>query len=161
MSVHEKFKLRAALRPDTLATAVAFAMLAFPAQAVMDRKAVQEKAIQAVAAVRGTPELAGLQQGEALAIRSAMVNPQGRTVVHATQTTNGHRVWGSSVIVHAEAKGGARAASKTLLAGAVPKGSPVLSSDQAVAIAMKALALNRLLKYSPQKPTSVPPHSDF
>jgi len=141
MSVRIGFQLPATLCLNTLAGAVAAALLATPAYAILDSKAVQSKATQAVSSVRSSPALSAMGAGESLTIRNAMVTPQGRTVAHTEQTYNGHRVWGSSVIVHADPRGGAHVAAQTQLATVAPAGTPVLSQKQATDIALKALAL--------------------
>ncbi len=143
MRVQDKFYMRAALRraPLVCALGMAMAVLSLPAQAVLDRKSVDERATRAVAAVQSTMQRGAMQSGEALGIRSAEVTPQGRTVVHAHQTVNGHRVWGSSVIVHADPAAAPRTVGKTQLQSVRPAGTPRLSESQAITVAMNALAL--------------------
>jgi len=79
--------------------------------------------------------------GTELVARSSLVNARHTTVVHATQTWQGHRVWGSEAVVHAEASGRTRIAASSIGANAQPAGTATLSQAQAIAIARKAMGL--------------------
>ena len=76
-----------------------------------------------------------------LAARATLVNPRNTTVVHAVQTWEGHRVWGSEAVVHAEASGRTRVAASSIGRNPRPAGAATLTQAQAVAIARKALGL--------------------
>ena len=87
-----------------------------------------------------------------LVARTTLVNARDTTVVHASQTWQGHRVWGSEAVVHAEASGRMRVAASTVGQHPQPAGTATLTQAQAVAIARKALGL---------KGNSFPPKSEL
>lgn len=126
------------------ATFVASAMLAPPLHAAPTAAAVQAtaalRAQQAVAAISASNRaLVGGNVG--LVVRNALVNERGRVIVHAQQTFQGHPVWGSSAIIHAERSGAVRLLSSNLTAAPTPAGTPKLNQQQAIAIATRSLAL--------------------
>ena len=121
-------------RPRPAAFGVALAVLSLSALASNPIKAPDRKRVEAaVAQVRGS---AGVE----LATRSAMLNASGDTIVHANQTVQGHRVWGSQAII-STGRSGTRMTASSLHAGATPAGTPMLTQAQAVAIASKKMAL--------------------
>lgn len=123
----------------TLATVLAVPLRAAPAAAALPAAAAQ-RAQQAVASIRASnPALAASNVG--LVVQSYLVNERGRTIVHAQQTYQGHPVWGSFAIIHAERTGATRLQSSNLSTALMPAGTPRLSQQQAIAIAMKSLAL--------------------
>jgi Zn-dependent metalloprotease len=100
-------------------------------------------AAQALEAVRvGTPALAA--SGVGLAMRSFVVNEKAQTIVRAQQTWQGSRVWGSWAIVQASANGTAQLRGSSLSAQPTPAGSPRLTQQQAIDIALKSVALKGL-----------------
>ena len=122
-------------RPRLAVLGVALAVLSLGASATDPVRAPDHKRV--AAAVAQARESAGVE----LVARNSIVNARGQTIVHASQAYQGHRVWGSEAVVHADRAGSARIAASSLASNAVPAGSPVLSQDQAVAIARKAIAL--------------------
>ncbi len=121
------------LRP--VAFAVVLSLLADGASAKAALHAPDARRIaQAVASARAAV-------GTELVARTALVNKRNTTVVHAMQTVQGHRVWGSEAVVHAQANGRTRIASSSIGNAAQPAKSATLTQDQAVAIARKALGL--------------------
>ena len=90
--------------------------------------------------------------GTELVARTSLVNRARTTIVHATQTWQGHRVWGAEAVVHAEATGRTRIAASSIGPTPQPAGTPTLTQDQAVAIARKALGL---------KGTAFPPRTEL
>lgn len=106
--------------------------------AVLDH-ASQAKAQQVIASVRD--QMPNLGAGHALAVRNIGTDARGVSVVHAHQLYQGHRVWGSMAIIHADKSGHAHVASQNLNASAVPSQPATLTQAQATAIALKAMAL--------------------
>jgi Zn-dependent metalloprotease len=90
--------------------------------------------------------------GVDLAVRSYLVNEQASTVVRVYQRYQGHRVWGSSATIRTDAAGSARLQASNLADNPTPAGSPLLTSDQAINIALKAMAL---------KGRNAPPHVEL
>jgi Zn-dependent metalloprotease len=90
--------------------------------------------------------------GVDLVARSYLVNEQGSTVVRAYQRYQGHRVWGSSATIRADASGHAHLQASNLADAPIPTAAPLLTSDQAVNIALKAMAL---------KGRAAPPRSEL
>jgi Zn-dependent metalloprotease len=90
--------------------------------------------------------------GAELVARASLVNPRHSTIVHATQTWQGHRVWGAEAVLHADAAGRTRIAASSLRASPEPAGSATLTQAQAVAIARRAMGL---------KGASFPPKSEL
>jgi len=97
----------------------------------------------ALAGARSLAGSLGLRAGSDLVARHAFTNAQGRTVVHADQTFQGHRVWGAQAIIHSESWGGTRVLPQGLLPDVQPAGSPSLSDRRATDIALKAFAASR------------------
>jgi len=99
------------------------------------------RAQQALASIRAAnPQLA--TGNVDLVARNSLVNERGRVIVHAQQTYQGHAVWGSTAIIHAERSGVVRLVASNFAATTpTPAGSPTLSEGQAIAIASKSLAL--------------------
>ncbi len=122
-------------RPHAAALGVALAMLSISALASNTLQAPDRRRVEA--AVAEARSSAGVELVE----RSSMTDARGRVIVHARQTWQGHRVWGSEAVVHADRAGTARIAASNLAANPAPAGSPTISEAQAVAIARKALGL--------------------
>jgi Zn-dependent metalloprotease len=101
----------------------------------------RQRAEQTLAAVRGSLSTA---PGVDLAMRSYLVNEKGSTVVRAVETFQGHRVWGTSAVAEKDAHGVVHLHSANYAPDAAASGSPVLSAQQATAIAQKALGLKGL-----------------
>jgi hypothetical protein len=121
------------LRP--LALGVALALLSSGAGATGRLQAPDAKRVAlAVSAGRDST-------GVELVARTSLVNQFGQTIVRASQTVQGHRVWGSEAVVRAEKSGSAKIAASSLSTGATPAGTPSLTQDQAIAVARKAIAL--------------------
>ena len=121
-------------RPRPAAFGVALAVLSLSALASNPIKAPDRKRVEAaVAQVRGS---AGVE----LATRSAMLDVRGDTIVHASQTFQGHRVWGSEAAIHS-GRSGTRMTASSLHATATPAGTPLLTQAQAIAIATRKMAL--------------------
>ena len=123
-------------RPAVLgiALALALAVLSVSALASIQIKAPDRKRLEAaVAEVRGS---AGVE----LVTRNAIPNERGDTIVHANQTVQGHRVWGSQAVI-STGRSGTRMTASSLHAGATPAGTPLLTRAQAIAIATKKMAL--------------------
>ena len=93
---------------------------------------------RAEAAVAGISSSLQGATGVDLAMRSYLTNEQGRTVVHAYQRYQGHRVWGSSAVIRTDAQGIARLQASNFASTPTPAGSPVLTAQQAINIALKA-----------------------
>ncbi len=122
-------------RPRQATLGVAIALLSANAMAANPVKAPDSKRVaQAVAAARSST-------GTELVARSSMINARGETIVHAAQTVQGHRVWGSEAVVHADRAGRSKIAASSVGSHPTPAGSPSLTQAQAVAIARKALGL--------------------
>ena len=121
------------LRP--LAVAVALALLSTAAGASARLQAPDAKRV--ALAVSAARDSAGVE----LVARTSLVNQFGQTIVRASQTIQGHRVWGSEAVVRAAKSGSAKIAASSLSAGAAPAGTPRLTQDQAIAVARKAIAL--------------------
>jgi Zn-dependent metalloprotease len=118
-----------------LALGVALAMLSLCASAAARLQAPDAKRVaQAVSAGR---ESAGVE----LVARSSLVNRHGDTIVRATQSYQGHRVWGSEAVLRAPASGKAKVATSTVATDVAPAGSPSLTEAQAVSAARKAIGL--------------------
>ena len=135
---------RSRVLASCLALAATIALLAPPqAVAAVGTTAAATTALraqQALASVRASnPRLAA--SGVDLVARNALVNERGRVIVHAQQTYQGHAVWGSYAIIHAERTGAARLATSNLAATPTPAGTPRLTEGQAIGIASKSLAL--------------------
>ena len=102
--------------------------------------ATAQRAQRALASIRAShPALAAGNVD--LIARNSLINERGRLIVHAQQAFQGHPVWGSSAIIHAEASGAARLVSSNTSDAPTPGGTPKLSAQQAIGIAMKSLAL--------------------
>jgi Zn-dependent metalloprotease len=122
-------------RPRPSSLGVALALLASGAMAAAPLRAPDaHRVARALTAARASA-------GTELVARASLVNPRNTTIVHAMQTWQGHRVWGSEAVVHAEASGRTRIAASSIGATPRPAGTPTLSSDQAAAIARKAMGL--------------------
>jgi hypothetical protein len=89
----------------------------------------------AISSARSLASSLGLRAGSELVARHHFTNAQGRTVVHADQTFQGHRVWGAQAIIHAEAWGGTNVLPQGLLPDAQPVGQPALTDRRATDIA--------------------------
>jgi Zn-dependent metalloprotease len=125
---------RCPYRPRPAVLGIALAVLSVSALASIQVKAPDRKRVEAaVAEVRGS---AGVE----LATRNAMLNERGDTIVHANQTVQGHRVWGSQAVI-STGRSGTRMTASSLHAGATPAGAPLLTQAQAIAIASKKMAL--------------------
>ena len=122
-------------RPRQAVLGVALALLSVSAIASNPIQAPDRKRVEAVLGQ------ARASAGVELVARSAMVNQRGRTIVRAVQTWQGHRVWGSEVVVHSDRAGSARIAASSLATGPVPAGSPSLSQARAIAIARSTMGL--------------------
>ena len=133
-------------RPRQSVLGVALAVLSVSAIASNPIQAPDRKRV--AAAVTEARGAAGLD----LVAKNALVNRRGRTVVHVTQSYQGHRVWGSEAVVHSERTGTARVAASGLAASPVPAGSPTLSQARAIEIARHAMKL---------KGASFPPKSEL
>ena len=123
-------------RPRPAIVGVALAVLSVSVSALASNpiKAPDRKRVEAaVAQVRGSA-------GVDLVTRTSMLNARGDTIVHASQTVQGHRVWGSEAVIHA-GRAGTRMTASSLHVGATPAGTPLLTQAQAVAIASKKMAL--------------------
>ena len=119
-----------------LALGIGFAMMSLCATAGARLPATPD-ARRVAMAVSSARDSAGVE----LVARSSLVNQFGETIVRASQTYQGHRVWGSEAVLRAPATGRARVASSSLSAGVVPAGTPTLTQDQAVAAARRAIGL--------------------
>ncbi len=122
-------------RPRQAVLGVALALLCVSAGASNPIKAPDRKRVEAVVAE------ARASAGVELVARNSMVNQRGRTIVHATQMYQGHRVWGSEAVLHSDRPGNTRVAASSLASNPVPAGSPTLSQAQAIAIARHAMGL--------------------
>ncbi len=100
-----------------------------------------QRAGLALSQARNLSAQLGLQAGESFALKNAFTSPEGRTVVRFDQTYNGARVYGASSIGHVEADGQVNILSSGLRPNAIPADTPLLSADQAKAIALKHAAL--------------------
>ncbi|MFL6681760.1 MAG: M4 family metallopeptidase, partial [Burkholderiaceae bacterium] len=121
------------LRP--LALCIGLALSAMGAGAATRPQAPDARRVtQALAAAH---ERAGVE----LLARTSLVNRSGQTVVRASQAWQGHRVWGSSVVVRADGSGRSTIAASTASADVAPAGTPRLTQDQAVAVARRAIGL--------------------
>ncbi len=121
--------------PRPLALGIALAMLSAGASATGRLQAPDAKRVaQAVSAARDS---AGVE----LVARTSLVNQFGQTIVRASQSYQGRRVWGSEAVVRAEKSGTAKIVASSLSAGVTPAGSPKLTQGQAVAIARRAIGL--------------------
>jgi len=132
------------LRPSIIAGCIAAALLsiqAVPAQAVIANANAQYQAEQITAKIRTATSGVKLGAGEDLVVRSYMTNAQGRTIVRADQTYQGHRVWGSAAVIHADKNSAPQVAAHNLSAVVAPTQSAALSQSKAEAIALKAMAL--------------------
>jgi Zn-dependent metalloprotease len=127
-------------------------MLSLSALAAVAGDPALQRAEQAVASVRGTTSALGVRNDAELAVRSYMTNEQGRLIVRANQTYQGHRVWGSTAVIHADNRGAARTVAQSLSATPAPAGSPTLTKERAIAITLKAMAL---------KGKSAPPRAEL
>ncbi|MEP6504026.1 MAG: M4 family metallopeptidase [Betaproteobacteria bacterium] len=134
-------------RPRAAALGVALAMLSVsalassPIQAPEARRVAQ--ALKAPDAKRVAQALGAAREstGAELVTRNSMVTRQGKTIVRVVQAYQGHRVWGTEAVVHAERNGTSRIAANGLAANVVPAGTPTLTQDQAIAIARRTLGL--------------------
>jgi Zn-dependent metalloprotease len=115
-----------------------FAMLLLSSIALPATEAARQRAEAAVTGISSSLQGAA---GVDLAVRSYLTNEQGRTVVHAYQRYQGHRVWGSSGTIRTDAQGVARLQASNFTSTPTPAGSPVLTAQQAINIALKAMAL--------------------
>ena len=70
----------------------------------------------------------GLGPAAGFAVRTALTNPQGRTVARFTQTHEGHRVWAGEAIAHVEANGTILPLAQGVKAGITLTGTPRLSA---------------------------------
>ncbi len=121
-------------RPRPVALGAALAVLSLSALAMNPTKGPDRKRVEAVVAeARG-------RAGVELVARSSMLNARGDTVVHASQTIQGHRVWGSEAVIEA-GRAGTRMTASSLRTTAAPAGTPLLTQAQAIAIATKKMAL--------------------
>ena len=71
-------------------------------------------------------------------MRSYLTNQQGQTVVRAYQRYQGRRVWGASATIRTDARALRTCGRRTSPAPRQPAGSPVLTAQQAVNIALKS-----------------------
>lgn len=154
MHLSTRTPARTALRWHLSAICLAAAALSMPLQAAVGADTDRQRAEAAVAAVRATmPSTFSVgAASEDLAIRNYMVNEQGRMVVRVNQTVDGHRVWGSSAVIHADAAGAPRMAAQSLAAGPTPAATATLGADKAIGIALKSMAL---------KGRSAPPRAEL
>jgi Zn-dependent metalloprotease len=122
-------------RPRAAALGVALSLLSAGALAASPLHAPDARRVaQAVSSARASA-------ATELIARTSLVNARKATIVHATQTWQGHRVWGAEAVVHAEAGGRTRIAASSIGTHPQPAGTPSLTQDQAVAIVRKALGL--------------------
>jgi Zn-dependent metalloprotease len=133
--------LSSLIRPRTLALSVSMALSPMSAFAVIGQAPSLQQAQQIVASVRNQGQNLGLASGANLLVTSAMKNPQGVTIVRADHTFQGHRVWGSTALIHADPKRSPQLYGNSLMAAAIPTGTPVISKERAIAIAEKKMAL--------------------
>jgi Zn-dependent metalloprotease len=123
------------LRPRPVALGVALSLLSAAALAANPLQAPDARRVaQAVSSARASA-------GTELVARTSLVNARRTTIVHATQTWQGHRVWGAEAVVHADASGRTRVAASSIGQHPAPAGTATLTRDRAVAIARKALGL--------------------
>ena len=106
--------------------------------AVSATDAARQRAETAVAGISSSLQGAA---GVDLAMRSYLTNERGSTVVRAYQRYQGHRVWGSSAVIRTDAQGVAHLQASNFSSTPTPAGSPVLTAQQAINIALKAMAL--------------------
>ena len=133
-------------RPRPIALGVALSLLSTSALAAAPLRAPDpQRVARALSAVRA-------DAGTDLAARASLVNARKTTIVHATQTWQGHRVWGAEAVVHADASGRARIAASSIRKTPEPAGTAALTQSQAVAIARKAMGL---------KGSSFPPKAEL
>ena len=134
MNISALLNSRCPYRPRPAVLGVALAVMSVSALASIAIKAPDQKRVEAaVAEMRGSA-------GVDLITRSSMLTARGDTIVHASQAFQGHRVWGSEAVLHA-GRSGTRMTASSLRATASPAGNPLLTQDQAIAIASKKMAL--------------------
>jgi Zn-dependent metalloprotease len=114
------------------------AMLLLSPIAAPATDAARQRAEAAVAGISSSLQGAA---GVDLAMRSYLINEQGRAVVRAYQRYQGHRVWGTSATIRTDAQGIAHLQASNFSSTPTPAGSPVLTDQQAINIALKAMAL--------------------
>ncbi len=132
------------LRPLTLGIGLALLTMCAGA-ATRPQAADAHRVAQAV-------DAAHERAGVALVARTSLVNQFGQTVVRASQTWQGHRVWGSEVVVRSDKAGRSTIAASTASTNVSPAGTPKLTSDQAIAVARRAIGL---------KGRAAPPRSEL
>jgi Zn-dependent metalloprotease len=136
-----------AIRLITAATLLGMLMLGADAPAASNL--ARQRADLAAARVSSSLHAAS---GVDLAVRSYLVNERGTTVVRVYQRYQGHRVWGSSATIRTDATGSAHLLASNLATDPTPTSAPILTSDQATSIALKAMAL---------KGRAAPPHAEL
>ena len=122
-------------RPRPAALGVALLLLSAAALASSPLKAPDARRVaQAVVSAHGS-------LSTDLVARTSLRNARDATIVHASQTWQGHRVWGAEAVVHSDDSGRTRIAASSVGNRPEPAGTATLTQDQAVAIARKALGL--------------------
>ncbi|HJW71365.1 MAG TPA: M4 family metallopeptidase [Geothrix sp.] len=92
-----------------------------------------------------------LGPGAGFVPRHVSTTPQGRTVVHFSQTYEGYRVWAGQAIAHVEPEGQVKTLTQGLKAGiALSSTQAKLSPEQAQAIALRNLAPRGEMKLAPK-----------
>jgi Zn-dependent metalloprotease len=137
MSMTIKRYKRAALQPRALVASIALALLALPASALAPARASASQSL----AMLGSPGA-----GASWKLDNALQNAQGRSVLHASQQYQGRRVWGSGTVVHVNPNSAPRVVAGAAQATPAPKAAATLTSQQAIAIATKTLALKALAR---------------
>lgn len=144
MSASVRIAAGIACKPLVRATIAALAVMAVqptPAHAIPRAGSAGVPAI-AQKLVDSTHGAAGSSSGAAASgwvADTMLVNQQGRTVVRAHQTWQGHRVWGSAVLIHADPGKAPRLVAHNLAAAPAPLKPATLTADQAITIALNDL----------------------
>ncbi len=103
-----------------------------------ERTALAERHLSGMRAQLGLDEL------DSFNARSSFTNQQGQAIVHLQHRHAGARVWGSEAIAHVLPDGSIRALTHSVLGGvskaAALDRAPLLSSEEAIAAALKRLA---------------------
>jgi Zn-dependent metalloprotease len=141
----ERAVRRVLTRPTVLLASVLVAAFAFSAVTV--EPALQSQAHSALLAQRSA---FGLRDTDGFRLKSSHVNAQGASIVRFAQEHEGVRVWGAEAIAHVRTDGSVKTVTSGIASAVTVSGTPRLSGDQAVRIALRELAPKGSLAMTPR-----------
>jgi Zn-dependent metalloprotease len=92
----------------------------------------------------------GLKDADGFRPRASHVNAQGTSIVRFVQEHQGVRVWGAEAIAHVHPNGGVKTVTSGIATQVTVSGTPRLTADQAIHIALRDLAPKGSLGTTPR-----------